>query len=55
MRKAKMEYIPMDMVKIMEQELKRMEAEKKSYREPTRVEAWQRVADKMARGLFKRK
>ncbi len=55
MRKTKIEYLPMDMVRIMEQELKRMEQEKRSNREPTRIEAWQRIADKMARGLFKTK
>jgi hypothetical protein len=55
MRKAKIEYIPMKLVKIMEKELKKMEREKKTLREPMRIEAWQRLADKLTRGMFKKK
>lgn len=55
MRKVKYEYIPIEMVKIMETELRKLQNERRRNNEPTRVEAWRRVADKMTRQLFKKK
>jgi len=50
--KAKREYIPYEMIDVVERELRKMKKESR-IREPTRAEAWRRIADRMAKQLFK--
>jgi hypothetical protein len=53
MRKVKREQIPFEMIKVIEDEIRKMKRESKTIREPTRTEAWRRIADRMTRQLFK--
>lgn len=51
-KKIKQEWIPMDMARVIDREIEAMKKEGKRVREPTRVEAWERIADKVAKQLF---
>jgi len=51
-RKKKQEWVPIDMARVIDMEIEAMKKEGKRIREPTRVEAWERIADKVAKQLF---
>lgn len=53
--KSKREYVPREMIIIVERELQKMKKESKTMREPTRTEAYRRIADKLTRQLYKTK
>ena len=42
----------MDLARVVDREIEVMKKEGKRIREPTRLEAWERITDKMAKQLF---